>query len=54
MLNCKCITHDIYILERERGGERQRNRKRRREREAKWFGEEKVNMHFRMHNNNNK
>lgn len=51
MLNFKCIT---YVLERERGGgERQRNRKRKREREANWFGEERANMHFRMHNNNN-
>lgn len=47
----------ICIIEREREEEekdRETERDRKREREANWFGEERTNMHFRMHNNNNK
>lgn len=46
-----------YICIREREEEEEKDREterdRKREREANWFGEERANMHFRMHNNNN-
>lgn len=44
----------MYQKEREEEEkDRETERDRKREREANWFGEERANMHFRMHNNNN-
>lgn len=43
----------MYQREREEEEkDRETERDRKREREANWFGEERANMHFRMHNNN--
>lgn len=44
----------MYQREREEEEkDRETERDRKREREVNWFGEERANMHFSMHNNNN-